>query len=173
MPIKSERINLCFDSILVRLKVRTELSRIGKDKFRFHTGSIKSQTYIYRAVFGVCFDSILVRLKGIEIEKHTGTLICFDSILVRLKVYFVLGIHANPDVSFDSILVRLKAWRLFQPLAKKIGFDSILVRLKGNTLAKTLKLKVSFDSILVRLKGTRMPHLMPLISLVSIPYWFD
>ena len=54
-----------FDSILVRLKAKSARLLAEKDRFRFHTGSIKSriqENHVDCVVF-FRFDSILVRLK--------------------------------------------------------------------------------------------------------------
>ena len=100
--------SICFDSILVRLKVYNDTfyllnnrfrfhtgsiksvyqrirNRNGSDRFRFHTGSIKSDILFSESVTGFSFDSILVRLKAPHRSQHCPTQRSFDSILVRLK----------------------------------------------------------------------------------------
>ena len=77
-----------FDSILVRLKGSTAARASRKDWFRFHTGSIKSATFI------------LTQQRGEnQFRFHTG------SIKRTLNGRTFRGV----DLSFDSILVRLKA----------------------------------------------------------------
>ena len=62
-----DRVELGFDSILVRLKAWLNTASVPNDRarmFRFHTGSIKSQ--LFTKTLGhheKSFDSILVRLK--------------------------------------------------------------------------------------------------------------
>ena len=93
--------NLCFDSILVRLKVDTatliveiamfrfhtgSIKRSGcgiqepsRKRFRFHTGSIKRLEAIYEGMYVYSFDSILVRLKE-SMSNYTETTEEFVSI---------------------------------------------------------------------------------------------
>ena len=82
-----------FDSILVRLKAKViATGLIDRDKFRFHTGSIKSQCLRLDLDTRESFDSILVRLKVYFDEELSSFEVGFDSILVRLK-----GSQDSPD----------------------------------------------------------------------------
>ena len=65
---------LCFDSILVRLKVlRYKFNRKSRCTFRFHTGSIKSEGESAGGGDpGERFDSILVRLKVVRHSAVAG-----------------------------------------------------------------------------------------------------
>ena len=68
MPFATNaNLDVCFDSILVRLKGYAEA----------HTPDRR-----------IRFDSILVRLKEITVELLFQFINCFDSILVRLKVQY-------------------------------------------------------------------------------------
>ena len=61
---------ICFDSILVRLKVDPPRFRYcGLYQFRFHTGSIKSFIPRKSLCRSACFDSILVRLKVLGLMR--------------------------------------------------------------------------------------------------------
>ena len=123
---------LCFDSILVRLKVRSRSVSAVIVVFRFHTGSIKRLSAVEFEVSDRSFDSILVRLKVqdkllrslclLVFRFHTGSIKRFASAEVgrELKTFrFHTGsIKSKPDLtdcerrrSFDSILVRLKAMK--------------------------------------------------------------
>ena len=103
--------DVCFDSILVRLKGHTVwVHCVLTYAFRFHTGSIKSWKLE----------------KHREIKRQRS----FDSILVRLKGLYATKITLLPLTSFDSILVRLKVYRRRLIKHLRPGFDSILVRLK-------------------------------------------
>jgi hypothetical protein len=101
-PLAVGKVKLSFNSILVRLKVRTDISWWYKTtQFQFHTGSIKSIA-CYKTLFSlsVGFNSILVRLKGYWKRWSWTPYISFNSILVRLKVDLI-KIHIGVGFMFQ------------------------------------------------------------------------
>ena len=101
-----------FDSILVRLKgEKMNGEQTVKIKFRFHTGSIKSNKERNNEVlFRRCFDSILVRLKEADTDALRVALQAFRFHTGSIKSQ--AGFYKKPKTQrrFDSILVRLKGW---------------------------------------------------------------
>ena len=185
----------CFDSILVRLKGGTDppSALAFANRFRFHTGSIKSSLNHPIITVSKRFDSILVRLKvefqtgyplKVEFRFHTGSikseylfpwgqgLTEFRFHTGSIKRSRVYRYPIFPSTGFDSILVRLKDWKPIEMYSAASCFDSILVRLKARKTSKSRPSISCFDSILVRLKAAKTPQFQ-MIASVSIPYWFD
>ena len=144
----------CFYSILVRLKekAKTAYSR-AREKFLFHTGSIKSRATLHLRVRCARFYSILVRLKAFSVIPDS----------VRSK--------SNP--SFYSILVRLKGSISSTLYACCVCFYSILVRLKGTEPpAPKQKTRFLFHTGSIKSWVADLVHQAEMDE-VSIPYWFD
>ena len=142
-----------FDSILVRLKVKRQRNAEPKrQRFRFHTGSIKRDSSHYTPQVGEqSFDSILVRLKASKIITLTTWFISFDSILVRLKGDSPCA--ASPcTFAFRFHTGSIKRSPVLLSVILRLRFDSILVRLKAGYWASWCYRYWCFDSILVRLK---------------------
>ena len=89
IPIAFESLctKLCFDSILVRLKVFPSNTtwRWSIDMFRFHTGSIKSRQYPKGRGGTIGFRFHTGSIKSATAVSADRACKCFDSILVRLK----------------------------------------------------------------------------------------
>ena len=128
---------------------------IPKQRFLFHTGSIKRNPQGHPLNEQASFDSKLVRLKAQQLRACWILKIQFLFHTGSIKRYH-LEKHAPMIVeSFYSILVRLKV-RQMASLARRIqSFYSILVRLKVAIKCPISVHFGSFYSILVRLKGRR------------------
>ena len=132
---RSKRV--CFDSILVRLKVRGHQLEIDN--------------------LDACFDSILVRLKvHLQVQPRLSWS-RFDSILVRLKV-LQQSLLKLSKLRFDSILVRLKVRRRSADHWHRDRFRFHTGSIKRGCLKLLLAPLKSFDSILVRLKVANVAH---------------
>ena len=100
------------------------------NKFRFHTGSIKSWNNPTRCGSEPRFDSILVRLKG---TTRTTTL------------------TPRPEFRFHTGSIKSNATQQAKFLAIEFRFHTGSIKREALRAARTLTFS-SFDSILVRLK---------------------
>ena len=126
------------------------MPEISLERFRFHTGSIKSLSHASK------------NSRHTSFRFHTGS----------IKSLYLTEIY-DPMLRFDSILVRLKATpATSSPKHANIGFDSILVRLKVCAETSVLPSR-EFRFHTGSIKSSIGWHPCEACPAVSIPYWFD
>ena len=136
---------------MVRLKPLTLFGITWQiNTFQSHNGSIKTNGGEKSIITLKNFNPTMVRLKHLYLSMNWQQYLYFNPTMDRLKLYH------TPDINYS-----------------KMNFNPTMVRLKHKEQGFCLEARNSFQSHNGSIKTSSSSVLFTILSIISIPQWFD